>query len=214
MKRVSKRIFPMFTALFTLAATPVHAGGWLGITVQPPEGVQVGEIVKDGPADKAGLQKNDILLKADGKVITSLSHFHLTVANATPGKELVLKLLRRGEEREIKITPDDSAHHQSLFPDGRQLGGGEVPQERIWRRGEPWQGAGMPPAMEPGQIENQPARVSGPPLQAPPQPPARGWRADCPLRSPRPVPRDSFPGEWGWFLVTACSDNPPKTAEK
>ncbi len=128
----------IITLLFTLITLPAWAGGWLGITVQPPEGVQIGEIVKDGPADNAGLKKSDILIKLDGKNITTTDQFLTIVSNTTPGKEILLTIIRSGDEREIKITPDDSLNHPSLFPSTQQLANTNLPNRRIWRRSEPW----------------------------------------------------------------------------
>ncbi|MBF0294706.1 MAG: PDZ domain-containing protein [Magnetococcales bacterium] len=189
MKRTGKAIWIGLSALVMMQARFAMAGGWLGITVQSPEGVQVGEIMKDGPGDKAGLHRNDILMKMDGKPITSLAQFMTLLESAPPGREMVLNLLRRGEERELKITPDDSALHQSVRPDGRQIGGMEMAPaaqsgERVWRRSDPpWQQQGVSPLM-PGNLEPSRADVEPPrmPMASfePPEPPATAWLGVAP----------------------------------
>ncbi|MEO5330508.1 MAG: PDZ domain-containing protein [Magnetococcus sp. YQC-5] len=197
MKSFNKPIFSILTALLASNAVPVEAGGWLGITVQPPEGVQIGEILKDGPADKAGLQKKDILLKIDGKVITSMDHFLNSVATATPGKEIVLNLIRKGEEREFKITPDDSQNHPSVFPDGRPMGTAEMPKGKVWHRSEqPWQGNAMSAPMEAGQPDSLPSRMPNHSMQGmpqndgyatppePPEPAPKAWLGIAPELTP------------------------------
>ncbi|MBF0178945.1 MAG: PDZ domain-containing protein [Magnetococcales bacterium] len=189
MKRSGKAVWIGLSALLMMQARLATAGGWLGITVQSPEGVQVGEIMKDGPGDKSGLHRNDILMKMDGKPITSLAQFMAMLEAAPPGKEMVLSLLRRGEERELKITPDDSALHQSVRPDGRQMGGMEMPsetqpKERVWRRSEPpWQQQGVSPMLpgnlEPPRGEVEPPRMPVAPYE-PPEPPATAWLGVAP----------------------------------
>ncbi|MBF0190178.1 MAG: PDZ domain-containing protein [Magnetococcales bacterium] len=210
MTRFSTRIASMLSVLsLSLGiATPVLAGGWLGITVQTPEGVQIGEILKDGPADKAGLAKNDILIQADGKPITSIPHFLTVVENATPGKEMLLTVIRAGKEQELKIIPDDSRDHPSRFPDGSLADPQGPLPGKIWHRAEPWPGTPLPPpeaggypptplpdapgakTATPGRTETvqplapmlEPApreRAATPPAE-PPEPPATAWLGVAP----------------------------------
>ncbi|MBF0428726.1 MAG: PDZ domain-containing protein [Magnetococcales bacterium] len=161
------------------------------MTVHPPEGVQIDGVLRDGPADKAGLQKNDILLKTDGKTITSMNHFLNLVANLSPGKEMVLTIFRKGEEREIKITPEDSQNHTSMLLDGRQLGNQEPPMGKSWpRTAEPWQGNAMPAIEPPGQPMNQPMNQPTENVIVPPEPvepPPSAWMGVAPELSPNGV---------------------------
>ncbi|MBF0271973.1 MAG: PDZ domain-containing protein [Magnetococcales bacterium] len=167
MTRFSTRIASVLSILSLGIASPALAGGWLGITVQTPEGVQIGEILKDGPADKAGLARNDILIKADGKPITSLPHFLTVVENATPDKELRLTVVRKGEEKEIKIIPDDSNNHPSRFPEGRPVEPLESNSGKIWHRSEPWPAS--PPFPPPNSLQD-PGREPPPGALPPPAP--------------------------------------------
>ncbi|MDE2311349.1 MAG: DegQ family serine endoprotease, partial [Betaproteobacteria bacterium] len=91
--------------------------GRLGITVQSvgPElaksfdlakasGALITSVEKDGPADRAGLQIGDIILKFDGKDMASTDDLVRAVANAAPGSSAKLQVLRNGASREMTIS--------------------------------------------------------------------------------------------------------------
>lgn len=106
------------TALFCTLwfATPhsAHAAGWLGLGAGPVKGVEVREVVKDGPADKAGLHKGDVILKLNGQEVRDLAHFLMLVSAGKPGEEALLVLSRDGVPQELKATFDDSLKHGVL----------------------------------------------------------------------------------------------------
>ncbi|MBF0340168.1 MAG: PDZ domain-containing protein [Magnetococcales bacterium] len=213
------RLHPHFFRIGALCAlfvaAPASAGGWLGITVQAPEGVQVGEILKDGPADKAGMAKNDILTKADGKPIGSIQQFLGVLASATPGKEMLLTIVRKGEEKEIKITPDDSRDHPARLPEGRQMENPELLQERVWNRSENWSGNPMPPSMDPAR--NPMTGHPQPPLQEPAPLPERVPQTPAEPQEPPPtvwlgVAPDLSPHGHGVVLTRVAPGGPGEKA--
>jgi len=69
-----------------------------------PEGVLVQSIVKGSPAESAGLEQGDVILKADGKKISQPNELQILVANKQPGDEVTLTVLRNGKEFEKTIT--------------------------------------------------------------------------------------------------------------
>ncbi|MBF0348437.1 MAG: PDZ domain-containing protein [Magnetococcales bacterium] len=112
-----KRIFTslLLACILTLGSTPAAlAIGWIGMTIEPPRGVQVGEIIKHGPADKAGLIRGDIIRKIDGQEVVTMDQFILGIRSRTPGTVLTLGVLRNGQELEIKATLEDGWEHQSV----------------------------------------------------------------------------------------------------
>ncbi|MBF0420118.1 MAG: PDZ domain-containing protein [Magnetococcales bacterium] len=90
------------------------AAGWIGMTIEPPRGVRVGEIIKQGPADKAGLQRGDVIRKMDGQEILSMEQFIHNIRSRNPGTVLTLTVLRNGQDMEIKATLEDGWEHQSV----------------------------------------------------------------------------------------------------
>ena len=117
-----------------LAAKGKITRGWLGVSIQPltpelaksfglkePKGVLVADVVKDSPADKAGLTSGDILTEFDGKKVDAPQDLQKIVAVTTPGKGVPVKVWRdKGEKSlEIKIgeTPEETA--QATEPGGK-----------------------------------------------------------------------------------------------
>jgi Do/DeqQ family serine protease len=70
-------------------------------------GALVTEVVPDGPAAKAGLQKEDVIVALNGKEMDGRS-LRLAVGSMTPGTTVQLKVLRGGAERQYSVTLDAS----------------------------------------------------------------------------------------------------------
>lgn len=68
------------------------------------EGMLALDIEKGSPAEKAGLQRGDFLLKANGNTFESVYEFRRTLAMATrPGEECLLSLVREGNPLDLKV---------------------------------------------------------------------------------------------------------------
>ncbi|MBT0664841.1 DegQ family serine endoprotease [Geobacter pelophilus] len=91
--------------------------GWLGVQTQgvTPEiaksygltgekGALVADIIKDTPAEKAGLKSGDIITEFDGKPVRDPNDLSRTVAATPPGKTVSLKLFRDGSEQSVAVT--------------------------------------------------------------------------------------------------------------
>lgn len=90
--------------------------GWLGVSVQPvtPElakqfnlkeekGALVGDVVEDSPAEKAGIQRGDVIVEYDGKEFNEPSNLRNMVANTPPNKEVTIKLMHDGKPETVKV---------------------------------------------------------------------------------------------------------------
>ncbi|MEW6215261.1 MAG: DegQ family serine endoprotease [Nitrospirota bacterium] len=91
--------------------------GWLGVTIQgmTPElakqfnlkeekGALVGDVVEESPAEKAGIQRGDVIIEYEGKKIDEPYQLKNMAANTTPGKEVELKIIRENRIKTIKVT--------------------------------------------------------------------------------------------------------------
>lgn len=90
--------------------------GWLGLEMSevttekanelklaPPHGVLVSEVLPDGPAAKAGLQTNDVILQYDGREVEGTVQFRRLVRETPPGRNVAVTVLRAGHEEKLTI---------------------------------------------------------------------------------------------------------------
>jgi len=68
-----------------------------------PAGAAIQGVTEDGPAQKAGLQKGDIVTKIDGKEITGANDLVDTVALHEVGDKLMLTVYRAGQTLEVTV---------------------------------------------------------------------------------------------------------------
>jgi serine protease Do len=102
--------------------------GWLGVYIQDvdetmaeamdlpvTEGVLVSDVVDDSPADKAGLQEEDVITELDREDITSTTQLRNEIASTAQDTEVQLKIIRNGKTRTVnvklgKLEPKKTAH--------------------------------------------------------------------------------------------------------
>lgn len=92
-------------------------GGYLGVQTEEVskdnlakfglrevKGVGVESVVEGSPAQAAGLQKGDVIVKVNGDEITSTRKLTRLIGEISPDHQARLTVLRNGSEREINIT--------------------------------------------------------------------------------------------------------------
>jgi serine protease Do len=104
--------------------------GRIGVVIQPvtkeladgfglpkPQGALVNSVEKGGPADKAGIEPGDVILKFDGKAVSSSEDLPRLVGGTRPGGQVVMHVWRNKAGRDVKIVvaelQDDRASRQS-----------------------------------------------------------------------------------------------------
>lgn len=91
--------------------------GWLGVGIQPvteemaknlgldsAKGVIVSEVMKDSPAEKAGIKPGDIILAFDTTQINQPQKLSKLVAETVVGKQSVIEILRDDKVMKINVT--------------------------------------------------------------------------------------------------------------
>jgi serine protease Do len=103
-----------------LAATGHVTRGRIGVSIQPvtaalaesfgldrPRGAAVSSVDSGGPADKAGLKPEDIILGVNGHKIEQSSELPALVANIKPGSDADLEVWRGHGTRHINVTVEE-----------------------------------------------------------------------------------------------------------
>ncbi len=87
--------------------------GWLGVIIQnltPPlsehfgvkKGVLVSDVVNDSPAQKAGIKREDIIVRYGGEKIEYSTQLRDMVTSTSPGEEVNLLIIRDGKEKPVR----------------------------------------------------------------------------------------------------------------
>ena len=84
--------------------TPELAEGF-GIANQ--QGVVVQSVNKDSPAERAGLQRNDIIVEMNGQTVIDRDKFRLKIADTPAGSKVKLGVLRDGKKLSVEVTLTD-----------------------------------------------------------------------------------------------------------
>ncbi len=71
--------------------------------VKGRKGVLVGKIEENSAAQKGGIERGDIIVKMDSKVVENPDNFRNEVARKAPGTKVNLVVIRNGEEKELSI---------------------------------------------------------------------------------------------------------------
>ena len=90
--------------------------GWLGVSIQEvtpdlaksfglptPKGALIGDVMKDGPADKAGLKRGDVVLQYGGKDVSDSAELRNRVASTTVGEEVNVVVWRDKRKMDLKV---------------------------------------------------------------------------------------------------------------
>ncbi|MBI3141082.1 MAG: DegQ family serine endoprotease [Rhodocyclales bacterium] len=82
-----------------------------------PAGALVNAVEKGSPAEKAGVEAGDIILKFDSKTVNASSDLPRIVGGTKPGSKVPLQVWRKGVTKDLAVTV------------------GEIPEEKVAQRG-------------------------------------------------------------------------------
>jgi len=105
---------PVFSQLIQKGSV---SRGYMGVTIQPVteelaqsfglkevKGALVNDVIKGGPADKAGIRQGDVITSLNSKEVKDPSHLQRSVAEAGIGKIAKITIFRDGKALELNIT--------------------------------------------------------------------------------------------------------------
>jgi serine protease Do len=68
-------------------------------------GVEVVQVVEGGPADRAGMRPEDLIVEIDGTPIEGMDELQRVVVSELIGRAVPAKVVREGRERELELVP-------------------------------------------------------------------------------------------------------------
>jgi serine protease Do len=97
--------------------TGIVSRGYLGVSIQSidkdlqeafdlknGEGALIADVVKDSPAEKAGLKSGDVVESLDGKAIKSAAQLQNNIMLMEPGSQITLGINRKGKKMKIAVS--------------------------------------------------------------------------------------------------------------
>ena len=110
-----------------LIATGQVTRGWLGVVIQPiteelakqfgvepRAGVLIADVVKGGPADKAGMKTGDVVELFAGKPVTDVRQLQRLVAAVKPGNSVEVKVRRGKKDLTLKVTVGEIPSEEAI----------------------------------------------------------------------------------------------------
>jgi hypothetical protein len=101
--------------------------GWLGVLIQQvtsdlaesfgmdrPSGALVSRVLPDSPAQAAGFQAGDIIVKFNGRAIETDSDLPNIVANTRIGSQVPVEIIRNGERKRLDLTVGELPSEEEL----------------------------------------------------------------------------------------------------
>ncbi len=137
-------------------ATQLKAGGKvtrgrIGVVIQPvtrelaesfglpkPAGALVSSVEKGSPAEKAGIEAGDVILKFGGREVNSSEDLPRLVGSTKPGAKSAVQLMRNKATREVSVVVGempDEARAAQRSPQRRGAPGAKPPVESVSRLG-------------------------------------------------------------------------------
>lgn len=102
--------------LASIALAGSRSNGWLGVytesvdrdlaeafSLKSDRGAIINEVVEDSPADKAGLEEDDIIIFMGGERVRDTEDLVDLVADTDPGDKVILMIVRDANEQEIEV---------------------------------------------------------------------------------------------------------------
>jgi serine protease Do len=124
--------------------------GRIGVVIQPvtkelaesfglpkPAGALVSSVEKGSPADKAGIEAGDVILKFDGKPVTSSEDLPRLVGATKPATKVVVQIMRNKASRDVTLVVGEMSDESRTAQRQPRRGGpgAKPPAESVSRLG-------------------------------------------------------------------------------
>ena len=98
-------------------------------------GALVNSVEKGGPADKAGIEQGDVIVKADGRTVSSSAELPRIITAIKPGTRIVLQVWRKGASKDISVTVAELKEDEAANPGRRTPAGKDKEKAKPNRMG-------------------------------------------------------------------------------
>jgi Do/DeqQ family serine protease len=89
-------------------------------------GALVSSVSKDSPAEKAGVERGDVIVSVDGEAVNDGNALRNRIASSKPGSTVSLGVVRDGAEKTLRVTLRELAPTQTADAKGESVEGGRL----------------------------------------------------------------------------------------
>ena len=84
-----------------------------------PQGAVVNAVERGGPADKAGVEPGDVILKFDGKPVVNSGDLPRIVGSSKPGASAPMQVWRKGSVRDLTVVVGETPEEKAMARNGK-----------------------------------------------------------------------------------------------
>jgi serine protease Do len=113
--------------------------GWMGVVIQPvtpelaaalklkgTEGALVSDVSQGSPAEKAGIQRGDVITEMNGQRVADSRALQLKIAASSPGEEASFTVIRDGSSQTVAVTLGEAPAEKGVAASGGKQGGSRL----------------------------------------------------------------------------------------
>ncbi len=98
-----------------------------------PNGVLVARVLKESPAEKAGLKEGDVIVKFKGETVKNVEDFRFKVAQTSPGEVVTVEIItEKGERKSLKIKVAEYPEEEQQVKEEKEVKPEEDEEEQKW----------------------------------------------------------------------------------
>lgn len=127
-----------------LKATGKVSRGRIGVVIQEltkeladsfglsrAQGAVVNAVEKGGPAERAGIEPGDVILKFDGKAVGGSSDLPRVVGATRPGSKVIVQVWRKGAAKDVSLVVGEIPDEKAVAKNARSARPGEQTANRL-----------------------------------------------------------------------------------
>jgi serine protease Do len=96
-----------------------------------PQGAVVNAVENGGPAEKAGIEPGDVILKFDGKPVSNSADLPRFVGAIKPGTRITMQVWRKGASRDLTVVVGETPEEKSIGKSGKSAKPAEQAANRL-----------------------------------------------------------------------------------
>jgi len=108
-------------AFLGINVNELDADDYEELEIDKQYGLEVERVLSDSPAQEAGIEEEDVIMKLDGENVYTESQFSQMIKNYKPKDNVTLTVWREGNSQEIDVVLGEAAYRPNRFLDDIEI---------------------------------------------------------------------------------------------